>query len=170
MPPLLTTAARTSPARSADRRLSIEAAAAAVSAVTEDNSVLCIDGRITRLCAALDPALNRRRQVLAPEKLGDAVLGLAIGAQAVDLDRQVVALTGPAGGRTMLKNLAFIAAGGLAVKLVSLRFDDVSLDLAAAAEGRGIFGRRVCVLEELRIGLADAFDYDGPALVDIRVA
>ena len=114
----------------------------------------------------------------------------AIGAQTAYRHRQVVALAGDGGLTMLFGELLTLVQNGLPVKVVvfnnsSLNFVELEMkaagivnfgtdlqnpNFAAVAEAIGIFGRRVEQPGDLERALADAFAYQGPALVDIVVA
>ena len=113
----------------------------------------------------------------------------AIGAQALDRKRQVVALAGDGGLAMLLGDLLTLRQMKLPVKIVvfnngSLGFVELemkaagfldfgtSLDnpsFAAVAEACGFMGIRVEKPEEVTGALQKALAYDGPALVDVVV-
>ncbi|MDZ8275321.1 ubiquinone-dependent pyruvate dehydrogenase [Microbacterium aquimaris] len=114
----------------------------------------------------------------------------ALGAQAVDRDRQVVALAGDGGLAMLMGDLLSLRQNDLPVKIVvynnsSLNFVEVEMkaagivnwgteldnpDFAAVAESVGITGIRVEEPGDLRGALERAFAEPGPALVDVAVA
>lgn len=114
----------------------------------------------------------------------------AIGAQAVDRDRQVIALAGDGGLTMLLGDLISIVQNDLPVKIVvfnnsSLNFVELEMkaagimtygtdlhnpNFADVAESIGITGIRVEKPGELKDALRRALDLPGPALVDVVVA
>ena len=114
----------------------------------------------------------------------------ALGAQAVDRDRQVVALAGDGGLSMLLGDLITARQNDLPITVVvfnnsSLGFVDIEMkaagivsfgvDLAPSnfadiADAMGITGIRVEKGSDLEPALRRAFDHDGPVLVDVVVA
>ncbi|MDO9394993.1 MAG: hypothetical protein Q7T71_00460, partial [Herbiconiux sp.] len=107
--------------------------------VAEDNAVFCVDPHLARVCAALEGCCGEPRRWLAPRDVPHVALSLAIAAQLADLDRQVIALTGVAGGRSMLDNLPFLDEAQLPLKVVVLSPLDTAGDLVARARASGAF-------------------------------
>ena len=114
----------------------------------------------------------------------------ALGAQAVDRDRQVIALAGDGGLAMLMGDLLSLRQNDLPVKIVvynnsSLNFVEVEMkaagivnfgtgldnpDFAAVAESVGITGIRVDEPGQLRGALKRALSEPGPALIDVAVA
>lgn len=114
----------------------------------------------------------------------------ALGVQAVDRDRQVIALSGDGGIAMLLGDLISIAQNDLPVKIVvfnnsALSFVEVEMkaagivnfgtdlknpNFADVATSMGITGIRVEKGEELRQALTSAFALPGAALIDVVVA
>jgi pyruvate dehydrogenase (quinone) len=111
----------------------------------------------------------------------------AIGAQAASPGRQVIALSGDGGIAMLLDDLITLSQHRLPVKIVifdnsALAFVELEMmaagiptfgtdlqnpDFAAVARALGIHGVRVERPAELRPALQQAFDHDGPAVVDV---
>jgi pyruvate dehydrogenase (quinone) len=114
----------------------------------------------------------------------------ALGAQAVDRSRQVIALAGDGGLAMLMGDLLSIRQNDLPVKIVvfnnaSLNFVELEMkaagivnfgtglenpSFAAVAESVGITGIRVEQPGELRGALTRALATDGPVLVDVVTA
>jgi hypothetical protein len=114
----------------------------------------------------------------------------AIGAQASQPGRQVVALSGDGGLAMLLGELITLRQQQLPVKIVvfnngALSFVELEMkaagiptfgtdlldpDFAGIARAAGLFGARVEKASELEDALRAAFAHDGPALVDVRTA
>jgi pyruvate dehydrogenase (quinone) len=114
----------------------------------------------------------------------------ALGAQAVDRDRQVIALAGDGGLSMLMGDLLSIRQNRLPVKIVvfnnsSLGFIEVEMkaagivnwatdlenpDFSAIADAVGITGIRVEKSADLEPALRRAFADPGPVLVDVVVA
>lgn len=136
--------------------------------------------------------MNGRRRLIGSFNHGTmaCAVPLAIGAQTAFRDRQVVALAGDGGLTMMFGELLTLIQNRLPVKVIvfnnsSLNFvelemkaagivnfgtDLVNPDFAVVAQALGIFGRRVEQPADLERALVDAFEYDGPALVDVVTA
>jgi pyruvate dehydrogenase (quinone) len=111
----------------------------------------------------------------------------AVGAQTALPDRQVIALSGDGGLAMLLGELMTVKQHRLPVKIVvfnnsSLNFIELEMkaagfvnfgtgldnpDFAAVAEAVGIKGVRVERSSDLRAGLQEALEHDGPVLVDV---
>ncbi|GAA4478426.1 ubiquinone-dependent pyruvate dehydrogenase [Microbacterium panaciterrae] len=133
--------------------------------------------------------MNGRRRLIGSFSHGSMANALlhAIGAQASEPDRQVVALAGDGGLTMMLGELISLTQNGLDVKTIvvnnsSLNFVELEMkaagfvnfgtglqnpDFAAVAEAMGIFGRRVERSADLPAALAEVLAHDGPALLDV---
>ena len=112
----------------------------------------------------------------------------AIGAQASQPGRQVITLSGDGGLAMLLGELITLRQLHLPVKVVvfnngALSFVELEMkaagivtygtdldnpDFAGIARSAGLFGATVAKAGELEDALRAAFDYDGPALVDVR--
>jgi pyruvate dehydrogenase (quinone) len=136
--------------------------------------------------------MNGARRLLGSFNHGTmaCALPLAIGAQTVDRSRQVVALAGDGGLTMLFGELVTLIQNRLPVKIVvfnnsSLNFvelemkaagivtfgtDLVNPDFGAVAAAMGLFGRRVEHPGDLDVALAEAFAYDGPAVIDVVTA
>jgi pyruvate dehydrogenase (quinone) len=166
--------------------------AAQASQLAADDAVFTVDVGSPVVWAARYLQMNGRRRLLGSFNHGSmaCALPLAIGAQTVDRDRQVVAFAGDGGLAMLFGELITLMQNRLPVKLVvfnnsSLNFvelemkaagivnfatDLVNPDFAVVAEALGMFGRRVEQPADLGAALADAFAHDGPAVVDVVTA
>ncbi|MEV8149568.1 ubiquinone-dependent pyruvate dehydrogenase [Arthrobacter sp. NPDC080073] len=137
-------------------------------------------------------SMNGRRRLLGSFNHGTMANALShgIGAAAAYPGRQVVALAGDGGLTMLLGELITLVQNKLPVKVVvfnnsSLNFVELEMkaagfvnygtelenpDFAKLAESLGIRGIRVDNSSGLKAGLAEAFEYDGPALIDVRTA
>jgi pyruvate dehydrogenase (quinone) len=160
--------------------------------IAADDAVFIPDVGSPVVWAARYLTMNGRRRMIGSFNHGTMANAVphAIGAQSVDPKRQVVALSGDGGLAMMLGELLTIVQHRLPVKIVvfnnsSLNFVELEMkaagfvtygtgldnpDFAKVAEAMGILGRRVTRPDELKSALADAFGYDGPALVDVSTA
>jgi thiamine pyrophosphate-dependent acetolactate synthase large subunit-like protein len=157
---------------------------------TEDAVITC-DVGLPTVWAARYLRMNGKRRLLGSFVHGSMASAVpqAIGAQATDRRRQVVALAGDGGLAMLLGDLLTLRQMRLPVKIVvfnngSLGF--VELEMKAAgfldfgtslenpsfaeiAKACGFLGIRVEKPEEVAGALEQAFAYDGPALVDVVV-
>ena len=157
-----------------------------------DDAVFTVDVGSPVVWAARYLTMNGRRRLIGSFNHGTmaCALPLAIGAQTVFRDRQVVALAGDGGLTMVFGELITLIQNRLPVKVIvfnnsSLNFVELEMkaagivnfgtelvnpDFAAVARAMGIFGRRVEQPADLQQALADAFAFDGPALIDVVTA
>ncbi|MBY0286112.1 MAG: ubiquinone-dependent pyruvate dehydrogenase [Mycobacteriaceae bacterium] len=157
-----------------------------------DDAVFTADVGSPVVWAARYLTMNGRRRLIGSFNHGTmaCALPLAIGAQTAYRDRQVVALAGDGGLTMMFGELLTLIQNRLPVKVIvfnnsSLNFvelemkaagivnfgtDLVNPDFAAIAEAMGIFGRRVEAPSGLEAALVEAFEFDGPAIIDVVTA
>ncbi len=136
--------------------------------------------------------MNGHRRLLGSFIHGSMANALphALGAQAADRSRQVIALSGDGGLSMLMGDLLSIRQNNLPVKIVvfnnsSLNFVELEMkaagiltygteldnpDFAEVAQSMGITGIRVEKGDQLRDGLATALAIEGPALVDVVTA
>jgi len=136
--------------------------------------------------------MNGRRRLLGSFLHGSMANAMpqALGAQASDRSRQVVALAGDGGLAMLMGDLLSIKQNNLPIKIVvfnnaSLNFVELEMkaadivnfgtglenpSFAAVAESVGITGIRVEKASELRGALSRALATDGPVLVDVVTA
>lgn len=157
-----------------------------------EDAVFTVDVGSPVVWAARYLTMNGRRRLLGSFNHGTmaCALPLAIGAQSVDRDRQVVAFAGDGGLTMLFGELITLSQNRLPVKVIvfnnsSLNFVELEMkaagivtfgtdlqnpDFAAVAQALGIFGRRVEQPADLESALTEAFAHDGPALVDVVTA
>lgn len=157
-----------------------------------DDAVFTADVGTPVIWAARYLRMNGRRRLIGSFTHGSMANAMphALGAQAVDRDRQVIALAGDGGIAMLLGDLLSIRQNDLPIKIVvfdnsALDFVEVEMkaagivnagthlqnpDFAEVARAIGIPGYRATTGEELRSALAEAFDRPGPALVSVVVA
>lgn len=155
---------------------------------TEDAIFTCDVGTPT-VWAARYLKMNGKRRLIGSFNHGSMANAMlqAIGAQAAFPDRQVVSLSGDGGFSMMMGDFISLTQLGLPIKVIVLNngtlgfvememkasgFLDVGCDLknpnfAAMAEAMGVRGIRVERPQELRPAVAEAFNHEGPALVDV---
>lgn len=136
--------------------------------------------------------MNGRRRLLGSFLHGSMANAMpqALGAQASDRSRQVVALAGDGGLAMLMGDLLSIKQNNLPIKIVvfnnaSLNFVELEMkaagivnfgtglenpSFAAVAESVGITGIRVEKSSELRGALTRALETEGPVLVDVVTA
>jgi pyruvate dehydrogenase (quinone) len=156
-----------------------------------DDAVFTCDVGTPTIWASRYLHMNGRRRLLGSFTHGSMANALpqAIGAQACDRKRQVVALSGDGGIAMLLGDLLTLRQMQLPVKIVvfqnaSLAFVELEMkaaglldfgtnlqnpNFAALAGACGIQGFRVEKAEGLEDSLRQAFAHPGPALVDVLV-
>ncbi|MGJ6125466.1 ubiquinone-dependent pyruvate dehydrogenase [Mycolicibacterium sp. Y3] len=169
-----------------------EYVAAVADRLAADNAVFTVDVGSPVVWAARYLTMNGKRRLLGSFNHGTmaCALPLAIGAQTVNRDRQVVAFAGDGGLTMLFGELITLVQNRLPVKLIvfnnsSLNFVELEMkaagivtfgtdlknpDFAAVAESLGLFARRVEHPADLESALGAALAYDGPALVDVVTA
>ncbi|WP_437221926.1 ubiquinone-dependent pyruvate dehydrogenase [Planctomicrobium sp. SH661] len=165
--------------------------ASVINELATDDAVFTCDVGTPTVWAARYLKMNGMRRLLGSFTHGSMANALpqAIGAQAAFPDRQIVSLSGDGGLAMLLGDLLTLRQLKLPVKLVvfnnsSLGFvelemkatgfldfatDLVNPDFAKLADSTGVLGLRVERPEDLRPSLKQAFDHDGPALVEVLV-
>jgi pyruvate dehydrogenase (quinone) len=160
--------------------------------LASDDAVFTVDVGSPVVWAARYLKMNGRRRLVGSFNHGTMACALphAIGAQTAFRNRQVVALAGDGGLTMMFGELVTLMQNRLPVKVIvfnnsSLNFvelemkaagivnfgtDLVNPNFADVAKAMGIFGRRVEQPGDLQPALADAFEFDGPAIVDVVTA
>ena len=169
-----------------------QAVAAAVDRLAAQDAVFTADVGSPCIWAARYLRMNGRRRLIGSFNHGSMANALphAIGIQASQPGRQVVALSGDGGIAMLLGELITLRQQHLPVKVVvfnngALAFVELEMkaagivtygtdldnpDFAAVAQAIGLFGATVEKAEELEGALRAAFSHDGPALVDVHVA
>ncbi|UVS98771.1 ubiquinone-dependent pyruvate dehydrogenase [Burkholderia glumae] len=163
-----------------------------VSELAADDAIFSVDVGTPTLWAARHLKMNGKRRLLGSFNHGSMANALpqALGAQAAQPDRQVVALCGD-GGLSMLMGelltarqqqlpLTLVVFNNSSLGFVSMEMkaggyldDDTRLadtDYAAIARGAGIEAIRVERSEELEAALRKAFALRKPVLVDVVTA
>ncbi|GLU48746.1 pyruvate dehydrogenase [Nocardiopsis ansamitocini] len=158
-------------------------------AVAADDTVFTVDTGMCNVWAARYITPNGRRRVIGSFKHGSMANALphAIGAQLVDRERQVVAMSGDGGFAMLMGDFLTLVQHRLPVKVVlfnnsSLSMvelemmvaglppygtDNVSTDFAAIARACGAGAVRVTEPAKVRGALEEAFATPGPFLVDV---
>ncbi|MGY4766427.1 ubiquinone-dependent pyruvate dehydrogenase [Kribbella sp. CWNU-51] len=166
--------------------------AATVDRLAAENAVFTADVGTPCIWAARYLRMNGARRLIGSFNHGSMANALpqAIGAQAGERSRQVVALSGDGGLAMLLGELLTLRQQRLPVKVVvfnnaALSFVELEMkaagivtfgtdltnpDFAGIATAAGLFGVRVETADELEGALRAAFEYDGPAVVDVHTA
>ena len=169
-----------------------EYVAGLVNRLASEDAVFTVDVGSPVVWAARYLRMNGRRRLVGSFNHGTMACALphAIGAQTAYPERQVVALAGDGGLTMLFGELITLLQNRLPVKVVvfnnsSLNFVELEMkaagivnfgtelinpDFGAVGRAMGIFGRRVEHPGELEGALAEAFAYDGPAIVDVVTA
>ncbi|GFG50004.1 hypothetical protein MAGR_14450 [Mycolicibacterium agri] len=169
-----------------------EYVAGSVNRLAADDAVFTVDVGSPVVWAARYLSMNGRRRLIGSFNHGTMANALphAIGAQTAFRDRQVIALAGDGGLTMLFGELVTLIQNRLPVKVIvfnnsSLNFVELEMkaagivnfgtdlhnpDFAAVAQAMGVFGRRVEHPADLERAVADAFAYDGPAVVDVVTA
>jgi pyruvate dehydrogenase (quinone) len=156
-----------------------------------DDAIFTCDVGLPTVWAARYLAMNGRRRLLGSFWHGSMAnaLAQAIGAQAVDPNRQVVSLSGDGGFTMLMGDLLSLRQLGLPVKIVvfnngslgfieleqkSSGFIDTGTELlnpnfAAMAEAVGIKGVRIDNPADVETKLEEALLHPGPVLIDAVV-
>ncbi|MGI6877790.1 ubiquinone-dependent pyruvate dehydrogenase [Microbacterium sp. gxy059] len=154
-----------------------------------DDAVFLPDVGSPTVWAARYLTMNGRRRLIGSFTHGSMANALSqgIGAQAVDRDRQVIALAGDGGLSMLLGELITLTQNGLPVKTVvfdnaSLNFVELEMkaagfvtygtglenpDFSKVAEALGIRGIRVERSKDLPGAVEEFLAHDGPAVLDV---
>lgn len=163
-----------------------------ISHYANDDAIFTCDVGTPTVWAARYLKMNGKRRLLGSFNHGSMANAMpqALGAQAIDRDRQVVALCGDGGFSMLMGDFITVAQLKLPVKLVILNnsvlgfvamemkaggylTDGTELDnpdFAAIAQACGIKGIRVEKASDLNSALEQAFSHDGPVLIDVITA
>jgi pyruvate dehydrogenase (quinone) len=155
------------------------------------DAIFTCDVGTPTIWAARYLTMNGRRRLLGSFSHGSMASALpqAIGAQCAFPDRQVVTLSGDGGLAMLLGDLLSLRQLQLPVKLVvfknnALSFVELEMkaagfldfgteldnpDFAKMAEATGLLGLTVETPEQVRPALTQAFQHEGPALVEVLV-
>jgi pyruvate dehydrogenase (quinone) len=178
--------------RASDSPLHPQYVAATVDKLAAADAVFTVDVGTPCIWAARYLRMNGTRRLIGSFSHGSMANALphAIGAQATQPGRQVIALSGDGGLAMLLGELLTLRQMQLPVKIVvfnngALSFvelemkaagiptfatDLVDPDFTGIARAAGLFGARVEKASDLEDALRAAFAHDGPALVDVRTA
>jgi pyruvate dehydrogenase (quinone) len=145
-----------------------------VSELASEDAIFACDAGTQVACTARYLKMNGKRRIVGSFNHGSMANGMlqAIGAQVAYPGRQVVSLSGDGGFAMMMGELLSLVQLRLPVKIVlmndgTLGSEPANPDFTAMANAIGVKGIRVEVSGELRTALTDAFEHDGPVLVDV---
>lgn len=144
----------------------------AVNALAESNTVFTAEPGDCLGWIGRSLRMNGSRRLIASRSVDSysAALALAIGAQSADIDRQVIAFTDSLRICGALGELATLQREMLPVKVVVFNRDSPpTFDLVGIARSFGSPAKRVTHPDAISEALSIAFNYDGPALIDIAV-
>jgi pyruvate dehydrogenase (quinone) len=166
--------------------------AQAVSEAASEDAIFIPDVGSPIIWSARYLAMNGQRRLIGSFLHGSMANAMpqAIGAQAAFPGRQVIALSGDGGIAMLLGDLITLRQHRLPVKVVvfdndALAFVELEMmsagipkwgtdlnnpDFAEVARSLGLYGVRVERPDELQPALKAAFEYDGPAVVNVRTA
>jgi pyruvate dehydrogenase (quinone) len=166
--------------------------AATIDRLATDDAVFLPDVGTPTIWAARYLRMNGRRRLIGSFTHATMANALpqALGVQASQPGRQVVALSGDGGLAMLLGELITLRQLKLPVKVVvfnngALSFVELEMkaagivnfatdldnpDFGAIAKAIGLYGVRVDRSADLEGALKDAFAHDGPAVVDVRTA
>lgn len=172
-----------------DHKIRPESVAAIVDELAADDAIYTTDTGMSTVWLSRFVRMRARQRLLGSFNLGSMANAMpqALGAQALDPTRQVIAFCGDGGLTMLLGDLITLVAYELPVKLivfdnrrlgmVKLEMEQAGLpefgtvlhnpDLARVAEAMGLTGIRIEDPSDLRAGLTRAFATDGPVLVDV---
>jgi pyruvate dehydrogenase (quinone) len=160
-----------------------------VSELADDDAIFTCDVGTPIIWAARYLQMNGKRRLIGSFNHGSMANAMlqAIGAQCAFRDRQVISMSGDGGFTMMMGEFVTLIQAGLKVKVIVLNngtlgfvememkangFLDTGCDLknpnfAAMAEAMGVRGIRVEEPQKLHRALTEAFEHDGPVLVDV---
>jgi pyruvate dehydrogenase (quinone) len=175
--------------RSSQSPLHPQFIAATIDRLAAPDAIFAADVGTPCIWAARYLRMNGHRRMIGSFNHGSMANALpqAVGAQASQPHRQVLALSGDGGIAMLLGDLLTLRQNRLPVKVVvfnngALSFVELEMkaagivtygtdltnpDFAGIAAAAGIFGARVDRADRLADALDDAFTHDGPALVDV---
>ncbi len=177
-----------------DGRLSPQIILESVAEVAGEDAIIATDVGQHQMWAAQCYPVQYARQFVTSGGLGTMGFGLpaAIGAQVALPEKTVVLITGDGSLQMSIQELATIAQHKLPVKIVLMnngvlglvrqwqiilydeRFSEIQLhanpDFVKVAEAYGIKGIRVTTAQEVKACLQEAFEYQGPVLIDFVIS
>lgn len=180
------------PGKSSETPLHPQFVTATINELATDDAVFTCDVGTPTVWAARYLRMNGKRRLLGSFNHGSMAnaLAQAIGASATYPKRQVIALAGDGGLAMLLGDLITLRQLKLPVKVMvynnsALSFVELEMkqaglvnfgtgldnpDFAGIAEAIGMRGLRAERTSDVADTVREALEYDGPALVDLRVA
>jgi pyruvate dehydrogenase (quinone) len=172
-----------------DDRIRPEALATVIDRLAADDAIFTSDTGMSTVWLARFVTMRARRRMLGSYNLGSMANAMpqALGAQALDRGRQVIAFCGD-GGLTMLLGelitavhhrlpVKFVVFNNGRLGMVKLEQEQAGLpefgtvlgdvDLAAVARACGMHAVRVSDGDALADAVRDTLEHDGPALIDV---
>jgi pyruvate dehydrogenase (quinone) len=165
--------------------------ARAISELAHDDAIFTCDVGTPTIWASRYLKMNGKRRLLGSFVHGSMASALpqAIGAQMAMPNRQVITMSGDGGVSMLLGDLLTLHQLELPVKVVVFRNDSLSFvelemkaggfldfgvelknpDFAALARSAGLLGLKAETAKDLRPMLQQAFEHEGPALVEVAV-
>jgi pyruvate dehydrogenase (quinone) len=166
--------------------------AATIDKLAAPDAVFTADVGTPCIWAARYLRMNGTRRLIGSFNHGSMANALpqAVGVQAAQPGRQVITLSGDGGIAMLLGELITLRQQHLPVKVVvfnngALSFVELEMkaagivtygtdldnpDFAGIARATGLFGARVEKADQLEGALREAFEHDGPALVEVHTA
>ena len=162
-----------------------------ISELAHDDAIFTCDVGTPTIWASRYLKMNGKRRLLGSFVHGSMASALpqAIGAQLAAPNRQVITMSGDGGVSMLLGDLLTLHQLDLPVKVVVFRNDSLSFvelemkaggfldfgvdlknpDFAALARAAGLLGLKAETAKDVRPMLKEAFEHDGPALVEVFV-
>lgn len=166
-----------------------EFAADVIDELADDDAIVTVDTGMCNVWAARYWTPNGKRRDIGSYRHGTMANALpqAIGAQAVDRNRQVISFSGDGGLSMLMGELLTVKLHNLPVKIMTFNnsslgmvklemlvqgmpefeTDHEHVNFAQIAEAVGIKSIRIEDPKKLKDGIAEALAYHGPVLVDI---
>jgi pyruvate dehydrogenase (quinone) len=163
-----------------------------LSELAAEDAVFTCDVGTPTIWAARYLTMNGKRRIIGSFNHGSMANALpqAIGAQVSYPGRQVISLSGDGGFAMLMGDLLSLRQLQLPLKILVFKNDSLAFvelemkaagildfstdlrnpDFAKIAEGAGLLGLRVETSEQVEPMIAQALEYDGPALVEIPVS
>ena len=172
-----------------DDRIRPELLAAAIERHADADAIFTSDTGMSTVWLSRFVRMSRGRRLLGSYNLGSMAnaMPMALGAQALDRDRQVIAFCGDGGLSMLMGDLITAVSEDLAVRIVvfdngrlgmvKLEMEQVGLpefgtvlhnpDFAKVAEAIGMRGIRVADPHDVDGAVAEALAHRGPVLLDV---
>jgi pyruvate dehydrogenase (quinone) len=163
-----------------------------LSELAAEDAVFTCDVGTPTIWAARYLTMNGKRRIIGSFNHGSMANALpqAIGAQVSYPGRQVISLSGDGGFAMLMGDLLSLRQLQLPLKILVFKNDSLAFvelemkaagildfstdlrnpDFAKIAEGAGLLGLRAETSEQVEPMIAQALEYDGPALVEIPVS